>query len=605
MSYGVDTPQPVQSSDAPLVAFATCELIPVDAQMTLVINRENGRQQLLVPSLVQALTTCTRFDTVAGHARRLCAEFSNLSGQIEGVQKTLEQLRANGFFLEATTVTSRLNESTSKQRKPTRVFIITCDRPAALERLLESMLSVSGLAQYERIWLVDDSRSEENRELNRDAMERFNIKSAASIGYFGQAEQIEFLDQLIAAEPEHESGLRFLLDRNGWEGQPTYGRSRTLCLLLSVGARAIMMDDDILCRAVAPAVPEKGIAVGQEHGREASFFSDRESMMDIAVRLSESPLDLHTRYLGASLGETLQGLNDGPFTADQLATGNAAMANVWRADSPVLITQCGAWGDPGTSNVHWALELGEFSTSRLLSAPQGVTAAIENRAVWLGSPRPTIIKMAFMSQMTGVDNSALLPPYFPAFRGEDLLFASMVEAMHPRAAVLEHGFAVPHLPEERARKTLRDPIATAGSVALFASYLTSRIDYTDANEAEERLAMLASDFRRLAAKSTEDLLLDYRREVAKAHAITLHRLTEQRHRTEDMNSANWTGYLDRGIGEMHNALQREWSPTDIEGTPKDLSAEQAVEGFRDFLRGFASALEGWVSVREAAARLAP
>ncbi|MEL7044368.1 MAG: hypothetical protein AAGL66_05025 [Pseudomonadota bacterium] len=573
--------------------------------MTLVINRENGRQQLLVPGLLQALTTCTRFDTVDGHARRLCEEFSNLAGQFDGVRKTLEKLRKDGFFLEASTVATRLNESTSTQRAPARVFIMTCDRPASLDRLLESMLGVGGLTSYEGIWLVDDSRSEENQLLNQDAIERFNIKSAASISYFGPTEQAELLDRLIEAEPDHETGLRFLLDRRGWEGQPTYGRSRTLCLLLSVGTRAIMMDDDILCRAIAPAVPEEGIAVGQEHGREASFFSDRESMMGLASQLPESPLDLHERYLGSSLGETLRGLGDGPFSPEQLASGNAAMTNVWRAGSPVLITQCGAWGDPGTSNVHWALELGEFSTSRLLSAPQGVTAAIENRCVWLGSPRPTIIKMAYMSQMTGVDNSALLPPYFPAFRGEDLLFASMVEAMHPKAAVLEQGFAVPHLPEDRAHKTLREPIATVGSVALFAAYLTSRIDYTDANEAEERLAMLASDFRRLAAKSTHDLLLDYRREVAKAHALTLYRLTEQRRRTQDMNSANWTGYLDRGISEMHTALQREWSPADIGDTPKELSAEQAVEGFRGFLLGFASALEGWVQVREAAVRLAP
>ncbi|MEM1190970.1 MAG: hypothetical protein AAGI72_20735 [Pseudomonadota bacterium] len=573
--------------------------------MTLVINRENGRQQLLVPGLLQALTTCTRFDTVEGHARRLCEEFSNLAGQFDGVRKTLEKLREDGFFLEAATVAARLNEPSSTQRAPARVFIMTCDRPASLERLLESMLGVGGLAGYEGIWLVDDSRSAENQALNQDAVERFNIKSAASVGYFGPAEQADLLERLIDAEPDHESGLRFLLDREGWEDQPTYGRSRTFCLLLSVGTRAIMMDDDILCRAIAPAVPEEGIAIGQEHGREASFFSDRESMLGLAQQLTESPLDLHARFLGASLGETLGGLSGGPFAAEQLASGNAAMANVWRADSPVLITQCGAWGDPGTSNVHWALELGEFSTSRLLSAPQGVTAAIENRCVWLGSPRPTIIKMAYMSQMTGVDNSTLLPPYFPAFRGEDLLFASMVEAMHPRAAVLEHGFAVPHLPEERARKTLREPIASVGSVALFTSYLTSRIDYTDANEAEERLAMLASDFRRLSAKSTADLLLDYRREVAQAHAMTLHRLTVQRRRTLDMNSAIWTGYLDRGIGEIHKALEREWSPADIEGTPNGLSAEQAVEGFRRFLLGFASALEGWVRIREAAARLAP
>ena len=51
------------ASDAPRVAFATCELVPVNAQMTLMINRENGRQQLIAPTVVEALKTCTRFNS--------------------------------------------------------------------------------------------------------------------------------------------------------------------------------------------------------------------------------------------------------------------------------------------------------------------------------------------------------------------------------------------------------------------------------------------------------------------------------------------------------------------------------------------------------------
>jgi hypothetical protein len=83
--------------------------------------------------------------------------------------------------------------------------------------------------------------------------------------------------------------------------------------------------------------------------------------------------------------------------------------------------------------------------------------------------------------------------------------------------------------------------------------------------------------------------------------MSLHLLSEQRRRTQDMNSANWTGYLDRGISEMQSALQREWSPTDLEDVPEGTSAEQAVEGFRGFLRGYAAALEGWVAIRDIAA----
>ena len=590
---------------APLVAFATCELIPVNEQMTLAINRENGAQRLLIPSLVEALKTCTQFNSIAEHTRALCRSRNDLRGREQMVASTLEELRKAGFFLEADTITGRLSAPASRQRAPTRVFVITCDRPDDVERLLESMLESGGLTEHDSLHLIDDSRDAENRNRNADAVARFSTRSARTMSYFGAREQQRLLDRLIDALPGHEQGLRFLVDRTQWGPHPTYGRSRTLALLLSVGFRAIVLDDDIVCQAIRPAVPEEGISIGVEQTREASFFADRDSLMAHAVPLEASPLTLHAQALGATLSEVVRGLNGGELKPSQLTGANAAMTNIWRADSPVLITQSGSWGDPGTGNAHWTLNLSEFSVSRLLAAPQGVTAAIENRCAWLGSPRPSIVKMAFMSQMTGLDNSALLPPYFPAFRGEDLLFASMVEAMHPRGAVLEHGFAVPHLPGRRQRKTLRDPIASAGSIGLFSAYLTNRIDYTDANNPEDRLAMLAQDFRRIADKNTADLLMDYRREVAKGHAMSLYLLNDQRRRTQDMNSANWTGYLDRGISEMQSALQRTWSPTDIDDVPAGTDLDAVVDGFRGFLRGYAAALDAWPAVRRVASTLSP
>jgi hypothetical protein len=116
--------------------------------------------------------------------------------------------------------------------------------------------------------------------------------------------------------------------------------------------------------------------------------------------------------------------------------GNAAFLGQWSADSPVLITQCGTVGDPGTSSTAWIYELDPDSTQRVLASPGGLEGALNNRYYWLGHSRPGFNKLAVISQMTGLDNSALLPPYFPVFRGEDALFGAMVEHIHPQSAVL-------------------------------------------------------------------------------------------------------------------------------------------------------------------------
>lgn len=586
------------SRTSPLVAFATCELIPIDAQMTLVINRENGKQQLVAAQVVEALKTCTEFATIRDHAQRICALAPTMQGQEQNVETTLEQLRQSEFLLQASTVCERLNQNTERQLPDTRIFVITCDRPTALERLLDSMLHAGGLSKYDALYLIDDSKLDENRAANKDLIERFNTRCPQSMDYFGQSEQTALLNSLVTALPEYESGIRFLIDAASWKGKPSYGRSRTLCLLLSVGYRVVVLDDDILCQAVRPAVPEEGIAVGGEGRREASFFADPEALMAHAVTMEESPLDLHSSYLGCGVGSAVSGLNGGPLLPEQLRGTNAAMANLWNADSPVLVSQCGSWGDPGTGDAHWTLNLSEHSVSRLLSAQGGVTHAIEARCAWLGAPRPTIMKMAFMSQMTGLDNSALLPPYFPVYRGEDLMFAAMVEAMHPHGAILEQAFAVPHLPMKRSRKTLRDPIAGAGSTALFAAYLTNQIDYNDVISPEQRLAMIAQVMARMVERSTADLLLDYRREVAKGHAIQLHSLRSQLARTRDFESGNWQGYLERGIVELEQALQKEWSPEHINGVSDEGGAERLVKDFKVLANGFQQGLLAWPHMRK-------
>ncbi|KGE03043.1 hypothetical protein [Pseudohaliea rubra] len=582
-----------------LYAFADCELIPVDQAMMLVINRVNGRQQMISPQVVEALKTCTTFRTLDAHADHLARSQPELKGNRTLAMQALQQLRDGEMLLSAETVKTRLQQSQNHPLAPTRAFIITCDRPEAVERLLESMLRSGSLTRHEALMLVDDSRHPESRTANRDAVERFNLRSARSMSYFGAEEQAALLAHLVAELPTHEAGIRFLLDPSHWTGKKTYGRSRTLCLLLSVGCRAIVMDDDILCEAVRPPVEETGINF--QGGRRAAFFPDRDTLLAARVPAAADPLAAHADLLGQQLGNAVRELNNGPLQESQLSECNAAMLNVLDSQSPILVTQCGSWGDPGTGGGHWAVHLGEDSIERLVNAPHGMAEALQNGCNWLGCSGPTIHKMAFMSQMTGLDNSQLLPPYFPAFRGEDLLFGTMVEAMHHRGAVLEYPWAVPHLPlESRRGQGLRAPMAGEGGIVLFSRYLAEHIDYKDASAPQRRLRHMADDARRLAARSDADLLLDYRREQAKGQAHQLHLLRLQAAKARELPSLNWQGYLKRGIEEVQGSIAEIHGPARIRGVPAGSTDEALVGVFRGYAAHWAAALDAWPAVREAA-----
>jgi len=586
-----------------LVAFADCELVGINGEMTLAIHRLNGNQQIMAPQVVEGLTSCTSFATVPEHAALLAASRPELAGQQAMAATALNGLLETGMLLRAGDVCARLAEPTPRQLPPTRVFIITCDRPAAVERLLESMLRAGNLSPHNALFLVDDSRDPANRAANEELVARFNLRSAKDMFYVGEQAQHTLLSGLLEQLPAHGEGIRFLLDSPLWQGKKTYGRSRTLCLLLSVGYRALVMDDDILCQAILPPVTEAGIGIGSGGMRKAAFFASEQEVMNSGPRADFDPLSGHASLLGTSLGQALHSLNDGPLAPPQLRGVNAAMANVLRADSPVLVTQCGTLGDPGAGGAHWGMVQEPDTVARLLAAPHGMTAALENRLNWLGSSRPNIYKMPFMSQLTGLDNSRLLPPYFPAFRGEDVLFGAMLVATHHDSVALEYPWSVPHLPLETRHFSLAEPIANTGGIALFARYLTERVDYNDRTAPEHNLHQLAREALRMAGRSDADLLLDYRTELARAQSEQLRILTDKFARAQQLPSAEWQAYLRRGIEEVQQALASPQSPTCLRGLPEGATEATLLPEFRELARGFAASLQGWADMRTVAATL--
>ncbi|MFN2330193.1 MAG: hypothetical protein ABR612_14895, partial [Chromatocurvus sp.] len=233
-SLGSETqPSPAPAAAAPpeLVAFADCELIGINPQMMLVINRQNGNQQMLAPQVVEGLTSCTTFRTIAEHAQKLANTRPELKGQEAMARQALEQLDAAGILLRASTICTRLNEPAERTPPPTRAFIITCDRPEAVKRLLDSMLRAGNLTRQDALFLVDDSKDPANRDANREAVATFNLTSARDMYYLGTEAQASLMQGLIDARPEHEAGIHFLIDAERWAGRKTFGRARSLCLL--------------------------------------------------------------------------------------------------------------------------------------------------------------------------------------------------------------------------------------------------------------------------------------------------------------------------------------------------------------------------------------
>ena len=101
----------------------------------------------------------------------------------------------------------------------------------------------------------------------------------------------------------------------------------------------------------------------------------------------------------------------------------------------------------------------------------------------------------------------------------------------------------------------------------------------------------------MAARSNEDLLLDYRTEQAKGEAHGLYLAMLKSAQAAELPSLNWQAYMRRATEEMERSLNEEHSPTRIVGVPAGSTETELLDQFREFALGWAAAIEAWPAMR--------
>lgn len=596
------TDQPNHSPSG-LYAYTETDAINVQTGISLILDWWSDAQMLAAPSVAAGLQHCRRFRTLEQHTEVLTSRVPELAGQQADVMNVLGMVREAGLLVTAESVCDKLNADVPApvDLPPSRVFVLTCDRPAAVERLLESMLRAGNLSHHEALFLIDDSRDPGNAARNRDLVENFNLTSPRDLHYFGEAEARSFMASLIDALPDSEEAIRFLIDRKRWAAEKTYGLARNLCLLLSVGKRAILMDDDVLCVAMRPPHRSEGVNFGSAD-READFYRNHEEMLAQATPEETDPLTGHTSCLGLSMGQALRKLLGRAVTPADLAGANSSYLNLWDANAPLLITQCGTLGDPGTAETDWIYYAEGETARRLADFSGGVQGALASRSYWLGHPRPSFGKSSNMSQLTGLDNSTLLPPYFPIYRGEDALFGAMTEHMYPRAAVLSYDWAVPHLPVEERRGDTEPMTRTGKGLLSIPKYVTDRTEYREGATPTARLQTLAALASQLGETGDRGLKLTYRTEAAEMLGLELSKL-ESLLNNGKIREPIWQGWLEDTAKATRQTLQGLARVTDVAGVDDTWTESELLARFRDLASSFGKALFAWDTIRGAASEL--
>ena len=571
---------------------------------SVVLHKLRGDRRLLVqPDVAEALRLCGPFRTLEAHVRNILEVSPVLKEHADHTRQTLQSLAEGGMFESSDDCWSRLTQSSqsSLTDMPCRVFVLTCDRPAALDRLLSGLREFPLPHAVEGIWIIDDSREPENVEQNASIIETQSVGAKVPVVHVDLAIREDLIQHLKTALPECKRSVDWLLERSAWGTQPTYGLARNLALLLSVGKRALVLDDDIIPQAVNPPSAGTGLRFGTANDREAVFYSSRELLMQHALPLAESPLGIMLSSLGQPLAALIQRHLSGH---EALAGIDGELLERHGVGSHAVMTQCGSWGDSGSADGNWVVNLPAASIQKLVEQGEDLQTLLSARSLWFGYRGPMLSDYGTMSQMTGLDHSVTLPPYLPAGRGEDRLFGIMLQRLHPESGVWNEGWAIRHEPlEDRAQRSELTPQSVQPGLPLLADWLGREPRDQWGLSAEQRLADMAQQIRRLAIMDTAALKSLLQQELVSKRSVLLSRCMAQLQEVDSISdlpgTPAWQAFLEKSRDQLVSELQTP-DPTLLRAAGEEGDDETYLTNLRDHGIQFAEALENWPALCEAA-----
>jgi hypothetical protein len=400
---------------------------------------------------VEALMLCDAFRSASGHADAIAARHAGWRPDRTGLSRAIEALRASGLLASADEVAAELGACAPEPGAALEtLFVRTCDRPDALRRLLAGLRGRLGEALADVV-VVDDARTSEAVAACAGVVAEARASAPFALHHVGRADRAR-LAAALSERPEPAALTRYL-NGAGPDAGPSHGAAVNTALLLGAGRRIALVDDDATLAAFAAPerdgdAPRFAQALRRRFRVEATDDDLRRSCPEIG----DSPLDLHARMLGVSLGSLL-GDNAG-IGRDALLDGldPGALTRLQRG-SRVRITLNGTLGDPGTPNGLGLLYGAPEDLARLAAGGDDLEARIRTGRVASYVRAPTISTDAvlMMTTLTGIDARELLPPTLPNGRGEDLVLGVATAHAHPGSLFMDLPFMLAHRPDQPAR----------------------------------------------------------------------------------------------------------------------------------------------------------
>jgi len=237
----------------------------LSSQECIFFVKYSGAAHVMTLQVLQALDQCREFRTLHDHAARIESTVPGLAGKGEDIRRVLDGLVQRKLLVRDADFIARFHNAVEREPPPLRaVFIRACDRPARLACLLDSLVDYEQhFGANRRYVLIDDSINARHIDEQRELLREFARATACKVSYVGRSASAKLVEKFARAKPHVRDAIRALLLRQSHPQAQRFGggRSRNLALLLSAGARLILLDDDLRLPLRRPDFARTGLTL--------------------------------------------------------------------------------------------------------------------------------------------------------------------------------------------------------------------------------------------------------------------------------------------------------------------------------------------------------
>ena len=283
-------------------------------QALLLIHGESVIRRLPL-QLVQVFGQCNRLRTFDGHVQEISRALRVPPQQAGAIGQALDELIRRQLLQTEAGILERLrSRAGDRSHPPTGVisdlFIRTCGRPEALERLLTSLARSALPEGLEHVIVLDDDASPEGRRATRAVVERYGSGLNGRLSLIDPSDRRAMLERIARDAGTDAERLLWSVEGEHESDEPSYGASLNFALLLGAGRLIAMVDDDATFDTFALPDSHGQPALRRRQSARLDFpETEWELPGEHYSAVDAHPLELHARLLGTGLGQ-LTGMAD-------------------------------------------------------------------------------------------------------------------------------------------------------------------------------------------------------------------------------------------------------------------------------------------------------